>query len=111
MLQSALDTQDAFERLAKLDGDYKMLPTKEQWEKGRHICDCLKVFYDITLRLSGTKYSTANYYFNDVCLIHYKLLEWRMSDVDYISEMGLLMQRKFDKYWDACNLVVFWISS
>lgn len=51
-----------------------------------------------TVKLSCTKYPTANFYFNDVGTIHDQLVQWRQSDIDYIGLMAMLMQQKFDNY-------------
>lgn len=106
MINDALGCRVAFERLAELDCEYKLLPSNEEWEKGKKICECLKLFSDVTKRFSGTKYPTANFYFFEIWKIRVKLGEWKLSNVDYIAEMTSLMNIKFEKYWEECNMVL-----
>ncbi|KAJ4955194.1 hypothetical protein NE237_011977 [Protea cynaroides] len=51
MLHNSVEVRDAYKRL----------------DKCKKIEQCLKVFYDATKHVSGTKYPTANFYFKDVC--------------------------------------------
>nr|GEU40098.1 zinc finger BED domain-containing protein RICESLEEPER 2-like [Tanacetum cinerariifolium] len=37
-----------------------LVPTHEDWDKARKLCGFLKIFYDVTLRISGTKYVTSH---------------------------------------------------
>ncbi|KAJ4959550.1 hypothetical protein NE237_026661 [Protea cynaroides] len=80
------------------------LPTEDEWGKckkieklkmsgvsAKKIKQCLKVFYDATKHVSGTKYPTANFYFKSV-------------DDGCLRSMACTMRLKFDKYWRDTNL-------
>ncbi|KAL6542546.1 hypothetical protein OROMI_024148 [Orobanche minor] len=103
MLVAALELRPAIERLKELDSEYKCLPSKIEWENGKKVCECLKIFSDITKKHSGVKYPTANLYFIDVIQIRRSIKMWVESSDDWISLMASKMQLKFDKYWDECN--------
>lgn len=106
MLMSALDLKEAFNRLAELDSGYSCLPSTEEWEMGAKICRHLKIFKNATDALSESKYPTAPLYFTFVCQIRECLNTWSNSSDAEISTLALLMQSKFDKYWDECSLVL-----
>ncbi|KAK1272191.1 hypothetical protein QJS04_geneDACA016203 [Acorus gramineus] len=107
MLGSALELRRAFERLADFDHSYSDLPTSEEWDVGSRVHGCLKVFYEASTSLSGSKYVTANLYFHDVCDVHIHLLEW-LNDGEhlYIQRMATTMMLKFQKYWEDCSLIL-----
>ncbi|KAK1258458.1 hypothetical protein QJS04_geneDACA017270 [Acorus gramineus] len=104
---NALELRRAFERLADFDKSYSNLPTSEEWDVGSRVHGCLKVFYEATTSLSGSKYVTANLYFHDVCDVHIHLLEW-LNDGEhlYIQRMATTMMLKFQKYWEDCSLIL-----
>ena len=69
MLDAALPLNESFCRLEEIDKNYKHNPSEDEWHVAKVIRDCLKFFYDATLRLCGTKFSTSNIFFHDVCEI------------------------------------------
>ncbi|WVZ97490.1 hypothetical protein U9M48_043020 [Paspalum notatum var. saurae] len=81
MLSTALEYQAVFERLAL------------------QVCARLKLFYDISELLCGTKYVTANLFFPKICGVYLAIRKWRASGHPRIEEMPALMKEKFDKYW------------
>ncbi|KAF6174744.1 hypothetical protein GIB67_031268 [Kingdonia uniflora] len=106
MLQRALEYKDAFARLDQRETSLKVNPSVDEWEIARVICDCLKIFYESTKTISGTKYSTANIYFSEVCEIHLSLLEWLQSSNATIKSMAMRMMEKFEKYWSCSSMVL-----
>ena len=74
MLAAAIELRPALERLDELDSDYSHLPSEDEWEDGQKVCECLKVFYDVTKRHSGFKYPTKNLFFIDVYDIRVMIL-------------------------------------
>ncbi|KAJ6826239.1 zinc finger BED domain-containing protein RICESLEEPER 2-like [Iris pallida] len=106
MLESAIEVKSAFFRLAELHSEYKTLPSKEEWERGAVICECLRVFNNITLLFSGVKYPTANLYFKGVLDVNVCILDWLNSPHDYVRSMAQNMKEKFDKYWKSCSLMM-----
>jgi hypothetical protein len=77
MLSTAMLYVPVFYRLAKKE---KMCapfqPTEEDWNFSRHLCDRLRLFYDITELLSGTSYVTANLFFPKICGIYLAIKKW-----------------------------------
>lgn len=106
MLDSALELKEAFSRLELIDRDYKFNPTNEEWEMGKVIHGCLKIFYDTTTLFSTTKNPTSNLYFPEVCEIHVTLNQWLTSENVIIRSMATTMKLKFDKYWRNCSLIL-----
>ena len=102
MLERAVKFRDAFDRLHECDSSYKFLPSKEDWQLIYCVADCLKVFYEVRKRVSGTKYSTLSLYFNDFCGI-YLLREWQFGVNTSVPSMVVPMVNKFWKYWDIAN--------
>ncbi|WOH11305.1 hypothetical protein DCAR_0830786 [Daucus carota subsp. sativus] len=103
MIVASLELRPAIDRLKELDPEFKCLPSELEWENGNKVCDCLKIFSDITKKHSAVKYPTANIYFIDVIQIRRSIKIWAESSDDWISAMGNKMQLKFDKYWEECN--------
>ncbi|XP_042497603.1 zinc finger BED domain-containing protein RICESLEEPER 2-like [Macadamia integrifolia] len=75
MLDSVLFYCKAFENLGLVDDNFKTCPSSEQWLKIERLTSFLYPFYAITVLLSGSKYPTANLYFENVWEIHKSLLE------------------------------------
>lgn len=64
-----IDTREyrrVFSSLAIQDKNYPFEPSFEEWENADAICRLLKVFYDATNVVSGTKYPTANLHFHEI---------------------------------------------
>lgn len=74
-------------------------PTTEDWSKVRLFASLLQVFYDLTLKVSGSLYVTSNTFAHEISSIHTILKEWQESDDFEIDSMGMRMRKKFDKYW------------
>ena len=76
MLEAALKFQKAFELLALEDSKYadeltsgdrsRGLPTSTDWEYAHYLLPFLQVFYDATLRVSGSLYVTGNAYMREI---------------------------------------------
>jgi len=108
MLQTAQKFRYAFARLKERDPSYTFCPSDDEWKHIAIVTDCLKVFYDVTKRVSGTKYPTASLYFNDYCNIYILLREWELSNNVFVAKMAKPMLEKFEKYWGiASKLLAF----
>lgn len=103
MLERAIKFREAFDRMQECDSSYKFLPSNDDWKHIQCLIDCLKVFYDVTKRISGTKYPTASLYFNDFCGIYILLRDWQFSDDTFVATMAVPMVKKFEKYWDISS--------
>uniref|UniRef100_A0A1D1Z080 Putative AC transposase n=1 Tax=Anthurium amnicola TaxID=1678845 RepID=A0A1D1Z080_9ARAE len=73
MLDTAIEFEKVFSCLHLFDLSYIHTPSSEDWEKIKLLIECLNVFYEVTERLSGTKFSTSNLYFGDICIIYLSL--------------------------------------
>ncbi|XP_027088572.2 zinc finger BED domain-containing protein DAYSLEEPER-like [Coffea arabica] len=97
MLERALLFRHAFSRLQDVDDDYKLCPSEEEWHRVGKIVEFLRLFYDMTLLFSGSKYPTANLYFPNVWKIQCLLNKEVNSPDVLISEMASNMKIKFQK--------------
>uniref|UniRef100_A0ACD5Y5K0 Uncharacterized protein n=2 Tax=Avena sativa TaxID=4498 RepID=A0ACD5Y5K0_AVESA len=98
MLSGALQYKDVFARLSIREKKFTC-PTSEDWEFAKEVCERLKVFFDITELLSGSKYVTANIFFPKICGIRLAIRKWRSSEKKLIKAMSEEMKDKFEKYW------------
>jgi hypothetical protein len=98
MLRLALDMKPAIQRFAKIDKRYMFGPTATDWANLAALIEHLKVFYDATLKLSGTKYPTLNMFFPEFCEVALTISKMQMSDLPFIVEMGKNVLNKRAKY-------------
>ena len=97
-----LDDDGVFVTYLKEDGHGRKglgPPTFDDWEHIRHFIKLLKLFYDVTLRMSGSLVSTANVYFEELAKIHRHLVKYSCSGDKSLEEMALRMMTKYNKYW------------
>ncbi|GKA94343.1 zinc finger BED domain-containing protein RICESLEEPER 2-like protein [Tanacetum coccineum] len=89
MLEVAQAYEDAFDRYDLEDVTFGnairkkglSVPTSEDWDKARKLCGFLKMFYDVTLRISGTKYVTSHTLVVELSTIRELLRKQMMCDV------------------------------
>uniref|UniRef100_A0A803MTI1 BED-type domain-containing protein n=1 Tax=Chenopodium quinoa TaxID=63459 RepID=A0A803MTI1_CHEQI len=99
MLDCALYFKKALIHFQKVDANYVHCPSAEEWGRIEKICKFLKVFHDVTLAFSGTKYPTSNLYFHRVLQVRLLLQnEMKSSDL-FMQKMACKMYEKFGKYW------------
>ncbi|XP_021739123.1 zinc finger BED domain-containing protein RICESLEEPER 1-like [Chenopodium quinoa] len=99
MLDCALYFKKALIHFQKVDANYVHCPSVEEWGRVEKICKFLKVFHDVTLAFSGTKYPTSNLYFHRVLQVRLLLQnEMKSSDL-FMQKMACKMYEKFGKYW------------
>ncbi|KAK8307869.1 hypothetical protein V6Z12_D02G015300 [Gossypium hirsutum] len=96
ILASALKSREIFCQLEQIDGNFKLNPSMEEWEKAIALKSCLKCFNDI----KRTQSITVSLYFPMLCDIYKKFLQLEKSNHSFLT----LMKRKFDRYWSLCNL-------
>ena len=114
MLEVAQAYEDGFERYDLEDSDFGkairkkglLVPTREDWDKARKLCGFLKVFYDVTLRISGTKYVTSHTLIVELSAIRELLRKQVFCDVlkvppqdEILYKIAKVMKNKFDKYY------------
>ena len=70
----------------------------------------LEIFYDMTVRVSGSYYVTSNNFFTEISDLHCMLSEVQNAFDLSLQSMGLNMKAKFDKYWgdlEKTNTLIF----
>ncbi|XP_020992165.2 zinc finger BED domain-containing protein RICESLEEPER 2-like [Arachis duranensis] len=114
MLESALKFQKTFKRLGERDSEFAMMaggiPRSEDWENARHFVKFLKIFYEVTNKVSGSTFVTSSQHFNDFCKILSTLKHWMGSLDTVLSSMAEKMKSKYDKYWGNIkntNMMIF----
>jgi hypothetical protein len=74
-------------------------PSDEDWANVRHFTNFLNVFYDVTVKISGSLYSTSNMYFPILQKVYNCLTAYSGSSDDILSTMAFIMKLKYNKYW------------
>ncbi|KAG8634406.1 hypothetical protein MANES_17G029905v8 [Manihot esculenta] len=113
MLRTAKKFENAFDRFATIDPCFKFdlvsgkecddVPDSLDWDYIRKIVDFLGHFYDLTLKISGSRYVTSNIFFDEISSVDCLLQEWKIRDDLTLANMGEKMKVKFDKYWGDPN--------
>jgi hypothetical protein len=73
-------------------------PLEDDWKNIRNFSKFLQVFYEVTVEISGSLYSTSNIYFNILQKVYNCLMEYCDSDDYLLSSMAIKMKMKYDKY-------------
>lgn len=114
MLDVAQIYERAFERFALEDSymiqDFDSIPTSIDWRKCRYLNQVLENFYDLTLKVSGSKYVTCNTFFQDISGMNAVLNEMMQNDNHEVATLALGMKEKYDKYWgniEKMNMLIF----
>ncbi|WOG90846.1 hypothetical protein DCAR_0310092 [Daucus carota subsp. sativus] len=109
MLDVAEKYEKAFGRYNTQDPRYKKhlkfsnvdgRPTSDDWSTVRKFASFLKIFYDLTLKISGSQYVTSNIFLREIYAIQSILHDWSYGphSVDMYA-VGKEMLNKFNKYW------------
>ena len=108
-VECAIDLVLAFERYAEEDPHYEAelkerdkklgKPEHDDWENVKRFFEFLGSFYQLTLRVSGSKYVTANLFFRELLNVSALLKELSVGDDLEMSMMANKMKEKCDKYW------------
>ncbi|XP_078154148.1 zinc finger BED domain-containing protein RICESLEEPER 2-like [Carex rostrata] len=108
MLDVALKFKKAFETYAEQDQNFISdlanektygAPTDSDWVNARKIVVFLKHFYNLTNRISGSSYVTANIFFHEITNVECLLRKLKMSSDVELSVMADKMVAKYNKYW------------
>lgn len=106
MLQLACELKPAIERFALVEKKFLHCPTESDWANVTALVDCLKVFYDATVKLSGTKYPTLNMFYPEFCEVCLTIKKMRSSHLPFIKEMSKSMYDKWNKYWMSSSALL-----
>ncbi|KAG2725612.1 hypothetical protein I3760_01G073900 [Carya illinoinensis] len=101
MLAVAQKYERAFQRMEVEDGGLRGLgaPDAVDWDRVKCFVDFLKLFYDTTMRISGSKYCTANLYFDELSRIHDHLQHNYGNSEGLLFATAMRMKSKYEKYW------------
>ncbi|KAJ1696776.1 hypothetical protein LUZ63_005288 [Rhynchospora breviuscula] len=103
MLELALELKPVICRYVNLDKRYTLNPEEYEWETVNALVVELKVFYDATLKLSGTKYPTLNLFYTEFSEVYLTIKRMASSAYPFIVQMGAQMLVKFDNCDDFMN--------
>jgi len=81
--------------LEKLGG----IPNEKNWEKIGTFLPCLKIFYDATLKLSGSYYVNGNSYAPKIYGIGWTISSFLTHEDEGTRNMAQKMKLKRDKNW------------
>ena len=85
-------------------------PTSSDWMMAKLYVKFLKLFYNATLRFSGSLYVTSNSFFMEIILIKKAIKKLFSNKNDMMRLLASGMRLKFDKYWgklDKINVIAF----
>ncbi|KAJ9556734.1 hypothetical protein OSB04_011348 [Centaurea solstitialis] len=135
MLETAEKYVDAFERLSLIDKKYKAFfretneandeddlnstrkrkrneralgaPEEEDWEKARGFIEYLKIFFNVTKKVSGSHYVTSNLFFDNVnFLLHVALVLDPRNKLCYLEYcLGLIYGKDSTKCSEVLDRV------
>ncbi|XP_021602385.2 zinc finger BED domain-containing protein RICESLEEPER 2-like [Manihot esculenta] len=118
MLNTAQKYERAFERYESQDPMFKIdmgendIPDYYDWTQVRKMADMLTHFYELTLRISGSRYVTSNLFFSEISDLAFILNQWINSNDFDMKSMGERMKVKFDNYWgdvDKMNKIIYFV--
>ena len=115
MLDAAEKFEKAFERLKDYDTVYmndEWKPTSRDWKTARIFTKILSVFYEVTIRLSGSVYVTSNSIFHEISIVQNCIKKYASvggPDSKLLHDMTLKMQHKYDKYWGKTTKTNFFL--
>jgi hypothetical protein len=81
-------------------------PIDEDWANVQHFTKFLQVLYDVTVKISGSLYSTSNTYFSTLQKVYNCLTKYCDSDDILLSTMEIKMKSKYDKYWGDFEKII-----
>ncbi|XP_031094411.1 zinc finger BED domain-containing protein RICESLEEPER 1-like [Ipomoea triloba] len=116
MLKNAVTYQKVFDAYEENDSSFstdlgEFVPDFMDWYSVEHMVKLLKCFYEMTLRISGSLYVTANNFFSEISDLSCMLSEMVEAESASVNLMGLNMKTKFEKYWgdpDKMNAIIFY---
>ncbi|XP_057985290.1 zinc finger BED domain-containing protein RICESLEEPER 3-like [Hevea brasiliensis] len=116
MLNIAQKYERAFERYESQEPMFRLelgengVPDFHDWSECRKMAEMLSHFYELTLRISGSRYITSNMFFGEISDLAFILNQWVDSTNVEVKNMGDRMKKKFDKYWgdiDKMNKLIY----
>ncbi|KAK4276763.1 hypothetical protein QN277_014874 [Acacia crassicarpa] len=78
-------------------------PSAYDWSAANEFLGFLKLFYNMTLKFSGSNYVTSNTCFQHIVSIQTSLESNASSSYSILNDMSRRMLSKFNKYWGAAE--------
>ncbi|GAB4860814.1 hypothetical protein Ancab_040052 [Ancistrocladus abbreviatus] len=103
LLDHVLYYKTVFIHLKELDQD---LINEEEWQKLSMVHKILKMLYDVTCMILGTKCPSANLYLKGVLMVHSRMLEIARGPHTFLTDTIKEMKAIFDNYWHQNNLIL-----
>ncbi|PWA70875.1 zinc finger, BED-type [Artemisia annua] len=82
-------------------------PNEEDWENARFFMEYLKIFFNVTKKVSGSKYVTSSLFFGELVTMHATISRMCLQVDEKKRKMALSMKDKYDKYWDNIDNMNF----
>ncbi|GKA50455.1 zinc finger BED domain-containing protein RICESLEEPER 2-like protein [Tanacetum coccineum] len=76
------------------------VPNEDDWSNARFFLEYLRIFYDVTNKISGCKYVTSNMFVKDLVTMHAAISKMCRHADENKRKIALSMKAKYDKYWD-----------
>ena len=104
MLNIACCYEKAFDKYDDTESSYRAdlgdeIPDYFDWECCKQMVAMLKIFFDTTMRISGSLYVTSNAFLSEICDLNDTLNHLHSSSDLSVINMSINMRQKFDKYW------------
>ncbi|KAH0669284.1 hypothetical protein KY285_023443 [Solanum tuberosum] len=109
MLDKALKFEKAFTRMYVDDQNYQKQcreistttknPSTDDWKNVKAFVKFLNIFYQATLKFSGSLYSTSHSFFHDFFNLRNDIIKYTKHDDLILVDMATRMKSKMDKYW------------
>ncbi|XP_073223512.1 zinc finger BED domain-containing protein RICESLEEPER 2-like [Cicer arietinum] len=108
MLVMVVIYKKAFDLLEIVDAKYvkelskakgPRVPLSKDMDFANTVLPFLRIFYDATMRISGSSYVTSNIYMKEIFAIGRKIQLLSEHNDASIKSMGISMKSKYDKYW------------
>ncbi|PWA61144.1 zinc finger, BED-type [Artemisia annua] len=75
-------------------------PNEDDWSNARFFLEYLRIFYDVTKKISGCKYVTSNMFVKDLVTMHAAISKMCRHADENKRKIAISMKGKYDKYWD-----------
>ncbi|KAL4579496.1 hypothetical protein LXL04_015645 [Taraxacum kok-saghyz] len=75
-------------------------PSGVDWDVTRNMISYLKIFSDVTTKISGSKYVTLNIFFFELVKMQATIMRMTLTQGEQKKKMAISMKTKYDKYWD-----------
>uniref|UniRef100_A0A7N0ZQW8 BED-type domain-containing protein n=1 Tax=Kalanchoe fedtschenkoi TaxID=63787 RepID=A0A7N0ZQW8_KALFE len=110
-LNSSYNAEIGLDENLQINQDYVVgVPEHFDWENVRRLTHFLKNFYNLTTRISGSKYVTSNMFFTEISEVVCRLKNWQRGTDPGLVEMATKMKAKYDKYWGnitKMNMIIY----